>query len=77
LEGPRLDALLAGTGARLVGGTHLFRLYDTDAAALHDCLARHHIWSRVFPARPRWLRLGLPGNPGEWQRLTLALRATP
>jgi cobalamin biosynthetic protein CobC len=76
-EGPRLDALMAAAGARFAGGTHLFRLYDTDAAGLHDRLARHHIWSRIFPARPGWLRLGLPGSEAEWQRLTLALRATP
>jgi cobalamin biosynthetic protein CobC len=76
-EGPRLDALMAGAGAALVGGTHLFRLYDTDAAAIRDRLARHHIWSRVFPANPRWLRLGLPGSAAEWERLADALRAAP
>lgn len=76
-EGPRLDALLAGAGACHVGGTHLFRLYDTDAAALHHRLARRHIWSRVFPAHRRWLRLGLPGSEAEWQRLATALRGAP
>jgi cobalamin biosynthetic protein CobC len=76
-EGPRLDALLTGAGAAPAGGTHLFRLYDGDAAALHHRLARHHIWSRIFPAHPRWLRLGLPGSEDEWHRLTLALQDAP
>ncbi len=69
----RLDALVTNAGADLVGGTTLFRLYDVpDALAWQDRLARHHIWSRVFPYNPRWLRLGLPG-PLHWPRLISAL----
>ncbi|SEH59787.1 threonine-phosphate decarboxylase CobD [Paracoccus alkenifer] len=70
----RLDGLAAGAGWRLVGGGHLFRLYDTpDAAAAQESLARRHIWSRIFPWHERWLRLGLPA-PGEWARIEAALR---
>ena len=70
----RLDGLAARAGWRLVGGGHLFRLYDTpDAAAAQELLARHHIWSRIFPWHRRWLRLGLPA-PGEWARVEAALR---
>ena len=29
--------------------------------------------ARVFEDRPSWLRLGLPGDETEWQRLTAAL----
>lgn len=70
----RLDGLAARAGWRLVGGGHLFRLYDTpDAAAAQELLARRHIWSRIFPWHARWLRLGLPA-PDEWARVEAALR---
>lgn len=72
-DAARLDALMIGREARLVGGTDLFRLYDVaDAEAAQNHLARHHIWSRIFPYAPTWLRLGLPGPDG-WDRLASAL----
>ena len=71
----RLDRLAVGAGWRPAGGTHLFRLYDTpDAAAAQDRLAARHVWSRRFPYSRRWLRLGIPGSPAEWDRLIAALR---
>ncbi len=71
-DAARLDALIP---APLVGGTSLFRLYDTpDAALWQDHLARHHIWTRRFPYSPRWLRLGLPDGQDQWHRLTTALQ---
>jgi cobalamin biosynthesis protein CobC len=74
-DGPRLDALAQSAGWKLLGGTALFRLYDTpDAAAARDRLARHRIWTRTFPYSDRWLRLGLPGSQSEWNRLERALR---
>lgn len=70
----RLDGLAQSQGWRLVGGTPLFRLYQTpDGLAAQDRLARHHIWSRVFARQPTWLRLGLPGSESEWTRLAEAL----
>jgi len=72
----RLDDLAIDAGWKLVGGTPLFRLYDTgDANAAQKRLAGVRIWSRVFANRPGWLRLGLPGNETEWARLA-ALRPT-
>lgn len=72
-DAARLDGLLAAHGARLVGGTTLFRLYDTpDAAAWQTRLARGQVWSRTFPYAPRWLRLGLP-HPARWPQLEAAL----
>lgn len=69
----RLDAVLSSAGATPIGGTTLFRLFDVDsAAAWQDRLASNHIWSRVFPYNPRWLRLGLPA-PDQWSRLEAAL----
>jgi cobalamin biosynthesis protein CobC len=69
-----LDALAQQQGWTLVGGTPLFRLYDTgDAAAAQARLAAARIWSRVFSDRPGWLRLGLPGDATEWARLAAAL----
>lgn len=71
----RLDRIALAAGWFPAGGTHLFRLYDTpDAAAAQDWLARAHIWSRRFPYSDRWLRLGIPGNHVEWDRLIAALR---
>ncbi len=70
-DAARLDALV---GARVVGGTPLFRLYEVDdAAAWQDRLARHRIWTRIFPYSRTWLRLGLPDGDG-WDRLEGALR---
>jgi cobalamin biosynthetic protein CobC len=72
-DAARLDRLMTGAGAELVGGCTLFRLYDVgDAAAWQERLAGHRIWSRVFPYSGSWLRLGLPG-PGQWPQLEAAL----
>ena len=69
----KLDTLMVRAGARIVGGTTLFRLYDVDDAAVwQDRLARHHIWSRIFPYNVKWLRLGLP-HPDRWEQLEKAL----
>lgn len=67
----RLDALMERAGAGTsMGGTDLFRLYETqEAARLQDHLARAHIWSRIFPWSHTLLRLGLPGEAAEWLRL--------
>lgn len=74
----RADGLALRAGWDLAGGTTLFRLYDTgDGAVAQERLARHHIWSRIFPHSPRWLRLGLPGPEEEWKRLTVALSGAP
>lgn len=71
-DAARLDRLMISSGARVVGGTDLFRLYDVgDAAKWQDHLARHHIWSRVFPYDKGWLRLGIPA-PEQWMRLEAA-----
>lgn len=73
-DAARLDRMVTARGARLVGGTDLFRLYDTgDAQAWQEGLARHRILGRVFPYSARWLRLGLPGKTEHWQRLATAL----
>lgn len=69
----RLDRLAARAGWRLVGGTALFRLYRTpDARDAQARLARHRIWSRIFPWSPDRLRLGLPGSEAGWARLERA-----
>ncbi|WP_170561225.1 threonine-phosphate decarboxylase [Ruegeria atlantica] len=69
----RLDRIVTGKGAKLVGGTTLFRLYDVDdAIAWQAKLASSQIWSRVFPYSRTYLRLGLPPEDG-WSRLETAL----
>ncbi|TWI75074.1 L-threonine O-3-phosphate decarboxylase [Bradyrhizobium huanghuaihaiense] len=70
----RLDAMVQSQGWALMGGTPLFRLYETpDALAAQEKLARGQIWSRVFAKEPTWLRLGLPGSEPEWSRLAEVL----
>ncbi len=69
----RLDGTMMYHGAKLVGGTTLFRLYEVDdAATWQDRLARGHVWSRIFPYSKTWLRLGLPPASG-WAQLEAAL----
>lgn len=72
-DAQRLDALMLRRGLRCLGGTPLFRLYETeDAAAFQEDLARNRIWSRIFPYNPGWVRLGLPA-PDMWDRIEAAL----
>jgi cobalamin biosynthetic protein CobC len=72
-DAAKLDGLMTGKGAALVGGTTLFRLYEVaDAQNWQHRLAQHHVWSRTFPYNPRWLRLGLPA-PERWDQLEAAL----
>ena len=72
-DASRLDELLIRHGAKLVGGTTLFRLYDVEnAAKWQERLAHGRVWSRIFPYSDRWLRLGLPPQRG-WGQLEAAL----
>ncbi len=69
----RLDRIMLRAGARALGGTTLFRLYEVDdARAWQERLARRHVWSRIFPWSPSRLRLGLPPDHG-WDRIEAAL----
>lgn len=73
IDRARLDRLILPKGATLAGGTDLFRLYTVDnAAKWQDRLAKHHIWTRIFPWSDTHLRLGLPA-PDAWGRLEAAL----
>jgi cobalamin biosynthetic protein CobC len=75
-DAERLDRLALAAGWRLVGGTPLFRLYDTPGArAARERLARGRVWSRFVPYCSRWIRLGLPGPEPEWNALSQALAA--
>ncbi len=72
-DSARLDALVSTKGAMLAGGTSLFRLYKVgNAADWQERLAKHHIWSRIFPYSDSYLRLGLPA-PDRWDQLEAAL----
>lgn len=71
-DATRLDQMMA-PHVTSAGGTSLFRLYEVEnAAAFQARLARHHIWSRIFPYSDRLLRLGLP-HPDQFDRLSAAL----
>lgn len=70
----RLDGLLADAGLTILSGTSLFRLVQTPAAdRLFRQLGAAGIFLRRFPEHPDWLRLGLPGDEGAWQRAATAL----
>ncbi len=74
-EAARMDALCGTLGWQSLGGTPLFRLYETpDAPKAQDLLARAHIWSRIFPYSKTWIRLGLPGDEAEWARMVALAR---
>ena len=73
-DAARLDRLAEAAGWEVVGGTPLFRLYETsDSGAAQARLARAQIWSRTFPYSRGWVRLGLPGTGHAWTRLEAAL----
>jgi cobalamin biosynthetic protein CobC len=73
-EADRLDAVLARAGFEFVGGAPLFRLVaHLDAARRFAALCEKGILARAFVERPSWLRFGLPGDEGAWERLTQAL----
>jgi cobalamin biosynthetic protein CobC len=69
----RLARLLERHGLAPAGGTELFQWLRTPAAApLHAYLAHRGILTRLFDDPPS-LRLGLPGDDCEWQRLDTTL----
>jgi cobalamin biosynthesis protein CobC len=70
----RLDGMLTKANLGILGGTSLFRLVHTPAAAeLFDHLGRTGIYVRRFAEQPNWLRFGLPGDELASQRLQDAL----
>jgi cobalamin biosynthesis protein CobC len=70
----RLDNVLGATGFSIVGGTALFRLVrHGDAKAIHQALARQHIWCRNFEWADDLLRFGLPSEDEAFGRLAAAL----
>lgn len=70
----RLDSLANDLGWRLVGGTPLFRTYETpDAQDAQHRLAHGKVWSRRFPYSQSWVRLGLPGTAKDWDQLEMAV----
>lgn len=72
-DAARLDAMLVAAGLRVQGGTPLFRLAQTPAAAAwYAGLGRRGILVRRFADHPHWLRFGLPGTAEAWQTLTEA-----
>jgi cobalamin biosynthesis protein CobC len=72
----RLDGLLMRTGLRIAGGTSLFRLVEHPRAnELFELLARAAILVRRFAEQPAWLRFGIPGDDGAFDRLSEALAA--
>jgi cobalamin biosynthetic protein CobC len=73
-DAARLDAMLTAAKLELVGGTSLFRLVRSEAAAaLFARLGAAGLLVRRFEEQPTWLRFGLPGEEAAWRRLAAAL----
>jgi cobalamin biosynthetic protein CobC len=69
----RFDDLLGKAGLKLLGGTDLFRLFETpDETDLLDHFARAGILVRGFAGGSRHYRFGLPGDEAAWQRFEVA-----
>jgi cobalamin biosynthetic protein CobC len=69
-----VDAVLAGRGMDVVGGTDLFRLARHRAAnEVHTRLARRKVWCRSFDWADDLLRFGIPGDDRALDRLAQAL----
>lgn len=70
-----LDAVIKAAGLRVLANAGLFLLIETgEAAALFDHLARQGILTRIFDYRSNWIRIGLPADQGERDRLARALK---
>ncbi|CCG42950.1 threonine-phosphate decarboxylase CobD [Magnetospirillum molischianum] len=70
----RLIAVLTSAGLELVGGTPLFTLVrHSEAARIWDELGQAGILVRAFEGQPDWLRIGLPADDTEFERLARAL----
>jgi cobalamin biosynthetic protein CobC len=68
-----LDLMLGRAGLEVIGGTVLYRLVHTPAAAeICEVLRRHRILVRHYPERPDWLRFGLPGERGRQLKAALS-----
>jgi cobalamin biosynthetic protein CobC len=75
--GARLAGLLKACGQPPAGGCELFQWRPTtQAARIHEALARTGILTRLFES-PLSIRFGLPGSEEDWHRLEAALRALP
>ena len=73
-QSARLAQLLTENGLAPTGGCALFQWIQTPtAAAIHHHLATQGILTRLYAA-PASLRLGLPAEEAEWERLTSALK---
>jgi len=69
----RLDLIM--DGYKLVGGTNLYRLYYTkDAQNLTQHLASQKILIRNFDYNKNWVRIGIPGQESDWERLYKAVK---
>jgi cobalamin biosynthetic protein CobC len=79
-SGHRLAMLLRDHGLTPVSQPLFSWVPDERAGSLHEALAQHGVWTRLFDAAggcPTSLRFGLPPNDdGAWQRLDGALGAT-
>lgn len=74
-SGERLHRLL-GKHAIASTGSALFQWWpEAHPEAFHAHMARHGIWVRLFVEKARGIRLGLPSDETQWQRLEQALGA--
>lgn len=70
-----LRKVLQDNGLTDLMGTDLFQTAHTpEATAIHERLARAHIWTRIFDTWPDHIRFGVPGSAEDFTRLHTALQ---
>lgn len=76
-DAARLDAVMKPVMGQPIGGTFLFRSFRAPhASQIFGQLGRAGIFVRRFSYDSSLLRLGLPGDESQWQRLVAALNPT-
>jgi len=77
VQGDRLHALLASCRIQ-ASGSALYQWWPEPQAVLfHQHMARHAIWVRLFSRGALGIRLGLPYQESDWQRLQMGLLSWP
>ena len=72
----QMDKHLVDAGLRIVGGTNLFRLVESDQArSLFDLFFDHQIYVRKFQRFPDWIRIGIPSAVSDFERCHMALQS--
>ncbi len=69
-----LNSFLITKNIEIIGGTNLFTLIRNDnIKQMQASLANYAIWTRIFAYEPDWMRIGIPHNTKDLEKLEKAL----